>query len=121
MNSFEANKIVGALLGTVFVLFGGSLLAEGLFHSEAPEKPGYEIVAAEPDAGGGAAAAPAEDPPVAALLQNANVESRPGHVQEMPSLSRRRKRRSTTRSARICGGSSTVPSRRSRTFPIRAA
>ena len=75
MNSFEANKIFGALLGTVFVLFGGSLLAEGLFHSEAPEKPGYEIVAAEPDAGGGAAAAPAEDPPVAALLQNASVES----------------------------------------------
>ena len=75
MNSFEANKIFGALLGTVFVLFGGSLLAEGLFHSEAPEKPGYEIVAAEPDAGGGAAAAPAEDPPVAALLQNASVET----------------------------------------------
>ena len=80
MNSFEANKIFGALLGTIFVLFGGSLLAEGLFHSEAPEKPGYEIVAAEPDDAGGAA--PAEDPPVAALLQNASVETGQGEFKK---------------------------------------
>ncbi len=39
MDSFEANKIFGALLGTVFVLFGGSLLAEAIFHAEAPETP----------------------------------------------------------------------------------
>ena len=50
MNSFEANKIFGAVLGTIFVLFGGSLLAEALFHAEAPEQPGYVIVAAEPGA-----------------------------------------------------------------------
>ena len=74
MDSFEANKIFGAILGTVFVLFGGSILAEGLFHSEAPEQPGYEIVAAEPSEGGaGAPAAAAEDPPIAALLQTADA------------------------------------------------
>ena len=75
MDSFEANKIFGAVLGTIFVLFGGSLLAEGLFHSEAPEEPGYEIVAAEPaDAGSGGAEVAAEDPPIAALLQTASVD-----------------------------------------------
>ncbi len=75
MNSFEANKIFGAVLGTIFVLFGGSLLAEALFHAEAPEQPGYVIVAAEPGEGGDAAPAAAEDPPVAALLQTADVEA----------------------------------------------
>ncbi|MEF2551912.1 cytochrome c family protein [Aurantimonas sp. A2-1-M11] len=75
MNSFEANKIIGAVLGTIFVLFGGSLLAEALFHAEAPEVPGYEIVAAEPGEGGEAAPAAAEAPPIAALLQTADVEA----------------------------------------------
>lgn len=73
MDSLEANKIFGAVLGTIFVVFGGSLLADGLFHSEAPEKPGYTIVAAEAPAAGGAPAA-AEDPPVATLLVSANAE-----------------------------------------------
>ncbi len=76
MDSFEANKIFGAILGTVFVLFGGSILAEGLFHSEAPEQPGYEIVAADPaEEAGGTAEAAAEDPPIAALLQTASVDA----------------------------------------------
>ena len=76
MDSFEANKIFGAILGTVFVLFGGSILAEGLFHSEAPEQPGYEIVAAEPsEAGAAAPAAAQEDPPIAALLQTASADA----------------------------------------------
>ncbi|MBO0905753.1 c-type cytochrome [Jiella sonneratiae] len=76
MDSFEANKIFGAILGTVFVVFGGSILAEGLFHSEAPEKPGYEIVAAEPsEASGGGEKAAAEDPPIATLLQKASADN----------------------------------------------
>ena len=77
MNSFEANKIFGAVLGTIFVLFGGSLLAEALFHAEAPEQPGYVIVAAEPGEGGDAAPAAAEDPPVAALLHDL-IDAPPG-------------------------------------------
>ena len=46
MNSY-VNMGVGALLGTVFVLMSVSIASEGLFHSENPEKPGFEIVAAE--------------------------------------------------------------------------
>lgn len=75
MNSFEVNKIFGALLGTVFVLFGGSLLAEGIFHSEAPEKPGFAIVAAEPTEGGAAAPAAAGVTPVGQIMQTANAEA----------------------------------------------
>lgn len=72
MDSFEANKIFGALLGTVFVLFGGSLVAENIFHAEIPEQPGYAIVAPEPTEGG--AAAP-EAVPIATLLQTADGEA----------------------------------------------
>jgi len=63
-------------LGTIFVLFGGSLLAEGLFHSEEPEVPGYEIVVAESAEGDGdAGAAQEEAPSIAALLQNASADA----------------------------------------------
>lgn len=83
MNSFEFNKIVGAVLATIFVLFGGSILAEGLFHSEVPETPGYEIVVAEADAGGAeGGAAKAEDPPIATLLQTADAEAGAGQFKK---------------------------------------
>ncbi|KAA0972338.1 cytochrome c family protein [Aureimonas fodinaquatilis] len=70
MNPFEANKIFGAVLGTIFVLFGGSLLAEGIFHSEIPETPGYAIEVAE--VASGAAEAPAAVP-IAVLMQDADA------------------------------------------------
>jgi cytochrome c len=47
MDSFEMNKMAGAFLGTVFVIFSLSILSEALFHHEAPEKPGYIIASAE--------------------------------------------------------------------------
>ena len=75
MDSFEANKIFGAVLGSVFVLFGGSLLAEAIFHSEAPEKPGFAITAAEPAASGAAAPAANEVTPVGKIMQTANAEA----------------------------------------------
>lgn len=52
MDSFELNKLIGAALGTVFVLFSVSLIGDAIFHSEAPETPGYAIAALE-EAGGG--------------------------------------------------------------------
>ncbi|RZK86954.1 MAG: cytochrome c family protein, partial [Methylobacterium sp.] len=74
MDSFEFNKISGAVLATVFLVFGGSLLAGGIYHSETPETAGYTIVAAEAPAAGEDAAAVAEDPPIATLLASANPE-----------------------------------------------
>ena len=57
--TFNMNMGVGALLTTVFVVLSVSIASEGLFHSENPEKPGFEIVAAEStDASASAEAAP---------------------------------------------------------------
>jgi cytochrome c len=53
MDSFEVNKLLGALLGTLFVVFSIALISDGIFSSPAPERAGFEIVAAEEPAAGG--------------------------------------------------------------------
>jgi len=71
MNSY-VNMGVGALLGTLFVLMSVSIASEGIYHSEAPEKEGFAIIAEEaPAAGAGAAAVAAT--PIAALLAKADA------------------------------------------------
>jgi cytochrome c len=71
MNS-NVNMAVGALLGTVFVLMSVSIASEGLFHSEHPEKPGFEIVAAEPGEASTETAAEPAAVPVADLMAKAD-------------------------------------------------
>jgi cytochrome c len=75
MDSFELNKILGAVLGTCLILLVTSFTASALFSPKMPEKPGFEIAVKE-DAGhgkeGAAAAAPSE--PIEKLLQTASVE-----------------------------------------------
>ncbi len=58
MDSFELNKVLGALLGTVFVVFSISLLSDAIFATHSPETPGFAIEVSEAAAGG-----PAEDVP----------------------------------------------------------
>jgi cytochrome c len=68
MDSFEINKILGALLGTCLVLVALHIASEAIFTREAPAKPGYEIAVKEQSPQGGAApAAPAEVPIETAL------------------------------------------------------
>ncbi|MFZ3309974.1 MAG: cytochrome c family protein, partial [Xanthobacteraceae bacterium] len=62
MDSFEINKVLGALLGTCLILVAMHIASEAIFTREAPAKPGYEVAVKEQPAGGGAAAAPAEQP-----------------------------------------------------------
>lgn len=62
MDSFELNKLIGAFLGVVFVVFSVSLVSDAIFASHAPETPGYAIEVPEEPAGGGA---PAETGPSA--------------------------------------------------------
>jgi cytochrome c len=71
MNSYT-NMAAGALLSTVFVMMSVSIASEGLFHAEAPEKPGFAIVAEEAPADGGAAAAAPAAVPIAQLLASAD-------------------------------------------------
>lgn len=52
MNSFEFNKIAGAVLGTGLLALGLNSLSGMIYHSPEPEKPGYLIEVAEASAGG---------------------------------------------------------------------
>jgi len=61
MDSFEVNKILGALLGTATFALGLSIGSDILFSAHAPEKPGYELPSPAEDAGAGAGAAPAAE------------------------------------------------------------
>lgn len=72
MDSFEINKLLGGLLGAVFVVFSIALASDAIFASPAPETPGYLIEAVEAEAGGGAAAEP-EVAPIGVRLASADV------------------------------------------------
>ena len=43
MDSFEWNKIAGAVLGSLIFIFVVNLVAEHVYHPETPEKPGYVV------------------------------------------------------------------------------
>jgi len=72
MNSY-VNMGVGALLGTVFVLMSVSIASEGIFHSEAPEKEGFTIVAEAPADAEGAGEAAVAAVPIGVLLASADA------------------------------------------------
>src|SRR6195952_62774 len=74
MDSFELNKVLGAILGTCLVLLATSFAAGAIFAPVMPEKPGYEIAVKEEAPAGGEAAAPAPSEPIEKLLQTASVE-----------------------------------------------
>jgi len=74
MDSFEINKILGALLGTCLVLVAMHIASEAIFTREAPAKPGYEIAVKEQPAGGAAAAAAPAEVPIETLLASASPE-----------------------------------------------
>jgi cytochrome c len=74
MESFEINKILGALLGTCLVLVAMHIASGAIFTPTVPAKPGYEIaVKAESQPAAGGPAAPAEQP-IENLLASASVE-----------------------------------------------
>ena len=74
MDSFELNKILGAILGTCLVLLVTSFTANALFAPKLPAKPGFVIEAKETAEGGSKEAAPEKSEPIEKLLQTASVE-----------------------------------------------
>src|SRR6267378_1527494 len=52
MDSFELNKILGAILGTCLVLLVTSFTASAIFAPEMPEKPGFVLAVKEAPEGG---------------------------------------------------------------------
>jgi cytochrome c len=74
MDSFELNKILGAILGTCILLLVTSFAAGAIFSPVMPEKPGFEIAVKEEAHEGGAKEAAAPSEPIEKLLQTASVE-----------------------------------------------
>ena len=72
MNSFELNKVLGALLGCVLITLSLNIAAGALVAPQKPEKPGYAIAVKE---GAGEKAGPAAaEEPMEAMLASASVE-----------------------------------------------
>ena len=77
MDSFELNKIMGAVLATCLLLLVTNFAANAVFTPHMPKTPGFEIAVKEAaPAGGKEAAAPSE--PIEKLLQTASVEKGAG-------------------------------------------
>jgi len=73
MNSFELNKILGAILGTCLVLLALNIAAGAVFAPQKPAKPGFDIgvkETGEEKAGG----AKEPEQPIETLLAAASVE-----------------------------------------------
>jgi cytochrome c len=74
MNSFEINKILGAVLGTCLILLAVHITSGAIFTPPVPAKPGYDIaVKQEQPAQQPSTAAPAQQP-IENLLASASVE-----------------------------------------------
>ncbi len=71
MDSFEVNKVLGAVLFTCLVLLALNIAAGALFTPEPPKKPGYEI-AVQGEPGAAPAAAPAAEQPIEQALASAD-------------------------------------------------
>lgn len=73
MDSFELNKILMAVLGTLLLTFGLGIVSGILFTPEVPAKPGFDIVVQQ---GGGGAGAPAKaaEVPIEQLFATASIE-----------------------------------------------
>ena len=62
MNSFELNKILGAILGTCLAVLALNIAAGAIFYNEKPAKPGYAVAVKAEGAGEKKEAAPKEAP-----------------------------------------------------------
>lgn len=74
MNSFELNKILGAILGTSLVMLALNILAGAIFSPETPSKAGYVVAVKEAPAEKEKEPAPAAAVPIEQLLADASIE-----------------------------------------------
>jgi cytochrome c len=74
VDSFELNKVLGAILGTCLALLSINIAAGAIFAPQNPAKPGYEIVVPEQKPGGeGQPQEQEKQPPIEQLLASADV------------------------------------------------
>jgi cytochrome c len=72
-DSFELNKVAGAVLGTALFVMAVSIVSEAIYHAEEPEEPGYVIAVAETAGGAAPGGGASEVLPIAVRLQTADV------------------------------------------------
>lgn len=73
MDSFELNKIFGAVCLSLLAIMSLSNLAGILYHVDEPEQPGFLIEVAEASTGGADVEEVAEEPSIAVLLASADA------------------------------------------------
>jgi len=75
MDSFELNKILGAILGTLLFVMGVGFLAEAIYEPAHGAGPGYDLPAAPAEGGPGDNAAPAGPVDIGTLLASADPKA----------------------------------------------
>jgi cytochrome c len=75
MDSFELNKVLGALLGTCLVLLAVHIASGAIFENPVPAKPGYivEVKQEQPATSGGATSPAPAEVPIENLLASASI------------------------------------------------
>lgn len=73
MDSFELNKIIGAVLGTLVVVMGVGFVGDAIFSSHKPEKPGYDLPGLTAEASTGAPKEAEKIEPIAVRLASADA------------------------------------------------
>ncbi|WP_316358456.1 cytochrome c family protein [Devosia sp.] len=74
MDSFELNKIMGAVLGTLLFVMGAGFVAEAIYHPIEGRGPGYALPEPEATEGGDAVAEVEAEAPLGVLLASASAE-----------------------------------------------
>ncbi|MBB2961534.1 c-type cytochrome [Methylobacterium sp. R2-1] len=77
MDSFELNKVAGAVLGALLFAVGSGFVAELIYHPKPAGSAGYPLPEPEPKSAGGAAEAPKAEP-IAVRLATADADKGKG-------------------------------------------
>lgn len=85
MDSFELNKIIGAVLGTLLFVMGVGFVAEAIYEPIEGRGPGYELPDAEGTTAGGEEPAPVKVADIGTLLASANSEDGAGQARKCQS------------------------------------
>jgi cytochrome c len=80
MDSFEFNKIAGAVLGTLLFIMGLGILSDGIFHHSAPKQSAYALPSAEVETASAGAVAAATAAPIGERLAKADAKKGEGLV-----------------------------------------
>ena len=73
MDSFEFNKIAGAVLAALLLIVSLGIIAEGVFEHEEPESKAYVVEGVTEEGAAGQTTAAAAEEPLAVLLAKADA------------------------------------------------